>query len=112
MSLTDQEVAQIQFQSISKTATGDLVSAVTGKKIRVLTYTIVSSAGTFTAAFASGTSPTNITGVMSLITGTPVTGGNGHTAPAFETASGEKLSVVITGTGQLSGHLSYVLVDG
>ena len=111
MAINDAEVGSIQFLSVSKTATGDLVSAVAGKKIRVLTYTLAASAA-FTAAFTSGTGPTNISGAMSIASSGNIRGGFGKDAPAFETASGEKLALTLSGTGTVAGHVTYVLVDG
>lgn len=110
MAINDQEVAAIKFLSISKTATGDLVSAVSDKKIRVLGYTLAASAA-FTAKFTSGTGPTDLTGAMSIAANGNIYGGGGSDCPACETAVGEKLALTLSGTGTVAGHLTYVLVD-
>ncbi len=107
MGLVDQEVAPIKFAVISKTATGDLVDAVTDKKIRVLGYALVCSAA-LTINFESGT--TDISGAMEVAANGGISYAGGKSAPAFETASGTKLAITISGTGNVRGHLSYVLI--
>ena len=103
----------MKFAKIDLAASGDVVSAVTGKKIRVLSYFLV-SAGSVTAKFQSGAS-TDLTGAMSLIVGVP--NACDHAPPVhgmptgyFETAPGEKLNLVLGGSVQVSGHLTYVEV--
>ena len=34
----------------------------------------------------------------------------GVTAPAFETGTGEKLTLTLSGSGTVAGHVAYVLV--
>lgn len=108
MAINDNELGAIKFASISQTSTGDLIAAVTGKKIRVLGYTISSSANV-TLQFTS--SSTAISGVMDLGTRGNIYGGGSADAPALQTAVGEKLALTQTGAGTVSGHLSYVLID-
>lgn len=95
---------------IDLAASGDVVSAVAGKKIRVTSLHMASSA-TLTAKFQSGAA-TDLEGARTMVAGVP------HTlpfAPAlpgelrgyFETAAGEKLNLVLVGAGQVSGHLTY-----
>lgn len=103
----DGDASPIKFAVISKTATGDLVAAVTGKKIRVLGYQLTASAA-FTANFESGT--TDITGVMNIPANGALSYAGGREAPAFETAAGAKLALTLGGTGQVSGFLSYIEV--
>lgn len=97
----------VKFASISTASSGytSLVSAVTGKKIRVLSYAIVATAAV-TAGFASAS--TAITGAMSLA----ANGGVSAQAPQglFETASNTALRLNLGGAVQVSGHLSYVEV--
>jgi hypothetical protein len=97
----------IKFATVSLTATGDLVSAVTGKKIRVLGYLLVCSAA-LTVNFESGT--TDITGAFEIAANGGISYAGGLAAPAFETAAGSKLALTISGTGNVRGHLAYVLI--
>lgn len=96
---------------VSAASSGDntLLAAVTGHKIRVHSYTLV-AAGAVTAAFESAASGTARTGDMSLITGTPLVvpfQREGH----FETVAGELLNLELGGAVQVSGHLTYSLVQ-
>lgn len=89
---------------IDLAASGDLVALQTSKRIRVLSYVLV-SAGTVTAKFQSGGS-TDLTGAMSLVAASGISSGynpQGH----FETAVGAKLNLVLSGSVQVSGHLTY-----
>lgn len=97
----------VKFVPISGTGSADLVALVTGKKIRVLSYTIVLNADS-TVKFQSGGS-TDLTGAMPhgakggvSVAFSPV----GH----FETASGEKLNLVLGTSVAWGGHLAYVEV--
>lgn len=92
--------------AITKAATGDLVAAVTGKSIVVLNYLIV-AAGAVSVNFESGT--TDISGVMSMITGTPLAASDSEFG-VLATAAGEKLAITLSGAVQVSGHLTYVVV--
>ncbi len=84
-----------------------LVSGVAGKKIRVVSYELVASAGT-TVLFESGTT-TALSGTMSLAANGTIDFAGSADAPGFETIAGENL-VVTTGTGAIEGHLCYVEV--
>lgn len=91
---------------------GTVVAAITGKKIRVLSYTIV-AAGAVTAIWKSGT--TALSGAMSMITGVPIhssvqPNSLGDYVPVLQTAAGEALVVTLSSGVQVSGHLTYVLV--
>lgn len=97
---------------ISAASSGDntLLSAVTGHKIRVLSYTLV-AAGAVTVAFESAAGGTALTGDMSLIAGVPLVvpfEREGH----FETVVSELLNLELGGAVQVSGHLTYCLVQG
>jgi hypothetical protein len=98
---------------IDLTASGDLVAApagsTVGQKIRVTSYVLVASAA-FTAQWTSGTGPTSRSGVMSLIAGTPLNVQGSLDAPVLETASNEKLTLALVGTGKVAGHLTYEIV--
>lgn len=100
----------MRFAKIDLNASGDLVAAVTGFKIRVTSYKMV-AAGAVTAKFQSGAT-TDLSGAMSLITGNEVghdlgSDRHGEFVGYFETAVGEKLNLVLGGAVQVSGHLTY-----
>lgn len=86
-----------------------VVAAVSGKRIRVLSYFLV-AVGAVTVRFESTSGGDALTGLMSLgATGVLAPGFNplGH----FETVAGELLNLELGGTVQVSGALTYVLVD-
>ena len=96
-----------KFAKVDLAASGDLVAAVTGKKIRVVGLCLV-AAGSVTAKFQTGAA-TDLTGAISLVAGTPLQPGfdpTGH----LETASGGKLNLVLGGAVQVSGWLKYLEV--
>lgn len=84
-----------------------LVAAVSGKRIRVLSYAIVANAAV-NVKFQSAS--TDLTGLLYLAA-------NGGAAVAFEgmgcfqTAVGEALNINLSGAVAVGGHLTYVLVD-
>lgn len=93
-----------KFAVISASASGDtpIVAAVTGKKIRVLSY-MVSKSDAVNMKFRSGT--TDITGLLyngAAPSFSPV----GH----FETAAGAALNINLSGAVAVGGHLVYVEV--
>lgn len=97
-----------KYAVINAASSGDnvLVSGVPGRKIRVLSYTLVAS-GFVDARFDSGSAP--ITGAMPL----PTNGGVscamspfGH----FETAAGQPLELNLSAAVGVRGHLVYIEV--
>lgn len=97
-----------KFAVISASASGDntVVSAVTGKKIRVLHYSLVCAAAV-TLTWKSGT--TAISGGMAFGTN------NGISTPyspqgLFETASGQALVLSLSTDASVGGHLTYIEV--
>lgn len=99
---------EIKYAVIDHATSGDntLVAAVTGKKIRVLSYTLVAAAAV-TVRFESGASGTALTGQMSLAA-------NGGVSCAFnpggwfETAAGQLLNLELSAAQSVDGHLSYI----
>lgn len=88
---------------------GTVVAAVSGKRIRVLSFFLVAVTAV-TVRFESTSGGDALTGVMSLgATGVLTPGFNplGH----FETVAGELLNMELGGTVQVSGALTYVLID-
>lgn len=98
----------VKRAAVSLAASGDLVAAVTGKQILVISYLIV-AAGAVTAKFQSGAT-TDLTGAMTMATGSVNTPGNATVGGCFVTAVGEKLNLVLGGAVQVSGWLTYVEV--
>lgn len=99
-----------KFAKIDAATSGNntLVSAVSGKKIRVHAYTLV-SAGTVTARFESDADGTALTGQMTLAVNTVVSvpfSPVGH----FETVAGKLLNLELSGTISVDGHLVYTEV--
>lgn len=109
MSKGHEKVSDVKFALISGAASDNtLVPAVSGKKIRVLSYALI-AASAVNVTFESGTTVA-LTGAMPF-------GGNGGIAPSpgpfghFETATGALLNLKLSDTIQVSGHLSYHLVE-
>lgn len=92
-----------QSAAISVTVgTTSLVAAVTGKRIRVLSYAVVcTDAGT--VKFSDGT---NLTGAMSFAASGGISCAPGDD-PYFSTAAGNALSIVTSGA--VEGHFSYII---
>lgn len=86
-----------------------IVAAVAGRKIRVLSFFLV-SAGTVLARFESDADGTALTGQMTLAVNDVVEAGYnplGH----FETVAGELLNLELSAAVSVDGALTYVLVD-
>lgn len=86
-----------------------IVAAVTGKKIRVLSYVIVAAAAV-AVTWKSGS--TARSGAMSFAANSGIV--VSPAAPSggswFETAAGEALVLTLSGAQQVSGHLTYQVV--
>lgn len=94
----------IKRAKVDLAASGDLIAAVSGKKIRVLALAVKFATST-TLKLQSGGS-TDLTGAM---TGTDFAWG-WNPAGWVQTASGEKLNAVMGSSVQLSGTIVYVEV--
>lgn len=95
-------IGPLKFGVISQGAgTTAIVAAITGVKIRLVSYTLVCT-GAATALFESGT--TNLTGTMSFA----ANGGVTAYCPdgLFEAAAGEALNLT-TATSAVEGHFTY-----
>lgn len=104
---TLQRYPNVKYAVIDAATSGDntIVAAVTGKKIRVLSYVLV-SAGTVTARFESGAGGTALTGQMTMAVNT------NHVAPFspvghFQTAEGALLNLELSGAVSVDGYLVY-----
>jgi hypothetical protein len=97
------------FAAIAVSASGDnaVVSAVAGKKIRVVKYTL-SAAGSVVVKFRSGSSA-DLTGPFALATFGGL-GGSYCPLGLFETAAGESLVINLSGAVSVAGHLTYIEV--
>lgn len=102
---------QVKHAVISASSSGDntLVAAVTGKKLRVLSYSFVVT-GAVTVRFESAAGGTALTGQMPFAAAgdcwSPGYDPHGH----FETVAGELLNLELSGAVAVNGHLSYVEV--
>jgi len=87
-------------------ATGQttLVSAVSGKQISVMSYTIVIDAASTFQIFSSGTSNTAISGPMAIAANGGVSANDNDIM--FRTQPGESL-VVNNSAGNFAGHIAY-----
>jgi hypothetical protein len=104
----------MKFAVISSNAADTtIVSAVTGRRIRVLSYTMVANAAV-TATWKSGT--TAISGPMNLAAaGYGVAAAPGGTSldpiPHMQTAAGEALVLSLGANVAVGGHLTYDVVN-
>ncbi len=104
-------VSATRLSSIAVAASGDntIVAAVTGKKLRVLSLVLVSTAKQ-TVAFESGAGGTALTGDMELAANAALVlpfNPEGW----FETAASALLNLELPGTDAVAGCLSYVEVE-
>lgn len=100
--------ARVKFAVIDDASSGDntLITAVTGKKIRVLSYVIV-TADAVNVRFESGAGGTALTGVMTFAANSGAAM-NCFPAGCFETAAGALLNLELSGAVSVDGHLTYV----
>jgi len=94
---------------ISTATTAAIVSAVPGRTIRVMQYTLIAN-DEVVVTWKSGT--TAITGPITLIKGTPLvaltgTDGYGSSIPLLESSLSEALNLTLNGAVQVSGHITY-----
>lgn len=83
----------------------DIVVADTTRKIKVIGYVLVATAGT-TVQWKRGT--TAVTGAMALAANGGVSAPLNSETAWFETAVNEKLAMTL-GAGAVAGHVTYVL---
>ena len=100
-----------QFALISAAGSGNntVVAAVAAKRIRVIGLCMVAAAAVV-ARFESDADGTALTGAMSMIVGVPIEAYN--PAGLFETdVANELLNLELGGAVQVSGFLTYLLID-
>lgn len=94
--------AKVDMSTATTTA---IVAATTGKKIKVVSYTLVGGGAT-NVTWKSAT--TALTGAIPLIASTVVAvGGQQDGGHVLETAAGEALNLTNSAAVQVSGHVSY-----
>ena len=104
---------QVKFAEIDSAGneTFDVVAAVTGKRIRVMSY-VLSAAGAQIVKFQSKGAGAAVelsgTGIHTIAAVNNTFAAAHNPAGWFETVSGEKLQVVSSAANALGGHLSYV----
>ena len=93
--------------NISGVGSNEIVAAVTGRTIRVLSYAIVSD-GSVTVEWRSATTP--LSGAMSLAANGNVgsSAGSGSITGVLSTNVGEALNVFLGGAVGVRGHLTYI----
>lgn len=94
---------QIQSAFIATTSGADVVSGVAGKKLRVLNLAITATAGC-TVQFQSGGSTALTPAFPIQASGSLVLS---HPLGLFDTASGEKLNTVVSGSGGYQVMVTY-----
>ena len=113
MSVVTFSTSDIKRAVIDHATSGDntLVSAVIGKRIRVVSLFLV-AAGTVNVRFESGASGTALTGQMNLIANTGFVLSMGfNEAGWFETSKSELLNLELSAAISVDGVLSYIEVD-
>ena len=101
---------ETKYAVVNIAGSGDntVISAVTGKKIRVLHYSLVCGAAV-NVRFESGAGGTALTGVMEFAANSGISvpfSPVGH----FETTSGALLNIELSGAVNVDGHITYVEV--
>lgn len=105
------QLNNIKHAAIDAATSGDntLVSAVTGKKIRVLSLWLVAT-GAVTVRFESGAGGTALSGQASLAANGGIVLGFNE-GGWFETAAGSLLNLELSGAVSVDGSLSYIEAD-
>jgi len=105
----------MKYAAISASSSGSntVVAAVTGKRIRVLSYVMV-AAGDVTATWQSASN--NISGGMALAANGGAAPSAGQATPGgligqFETNQGEALNLNLSAAVSVAGHLTYIVTD-
>lgn len=103
----------VKYAVIDDASSGNntVIAAVTGKRIRVLSYTLVPTADVV-ARWESGAGGTALTGQMNLLAEDGVVSqgvsANCGSHGCFETAAGALLNLELSGAVSVDGHLTYI----
>ena len=109
----ENQPAAVKFAVIDDASSGNntVIAAVTDKKIRVLSYTLVPAADV-TIRWESGAGGTALTGQMVLWAedGVVSQGISANCGPfgCFETAAGALLNLELSGAVSVDGHITYI----
>jgi hypothetical protein len=106
-------LGNIKYAVIDGAGAGNntVVSAATGKKIRVLSYVLVNGhTSTQTVRFESGADGTALSGQM-IIGANGILSAGFNEGGWFETAAGSLLNLELAGATTVDGHLSYIEAD-
>lgn len=87
--------------------THTVVSGVASRKIRVVAYHLVSG-GTNTVKFADGT-PADLSAAMPVVANGQLQSAGSANTPLLQAASGEDLTIVLSGAQSLNGYVTYTL---
>lgn len=107
------EIATVKYAVIDEASSGDntVVAAVTGRKIRVLSYVLIPT-GDVVVRFESGAGGTALTGQINLLEedGLVTSSVNINCSPhgCFETAAGALLNLELSAAVSVDGHLTYI----
>lgn len=103
------ETVTPKFAVISESSSGsqEIVAAVANKRIRVLSYVIISN-GTLNVKWQSGSN--DISGLLYLVSNTGASSGY-HPKGHFQTSQGEALNLNLSGSVAIGGHISYIEVN-
>ncbi len=103
-----QQQADVLFAAYSETtaARNEIVTAVSGKKIRVLSYTLNAAGGENDVTWETAT--TAISGAAEIANNATMT--THYDGGLFETVAGEALNVTQSTATLVAGHLTYVLI--
>jgi len=100
------EVRDVKCAAVELSASGNVVAAVSGKRIVVLGY-VLTLDGAATVQWQTSTGPTDLSGPMKVAAGSVIVAPvNGH--GWFKTAAGDALRLAVTGTVNVGGHVLYV----
>lgn len=108
MAVTGSTAVKHVVVSIASATTTEIVAAVAGKVIRVLSYTLSPLTPT-TWKWQSSTGTVALSGTF-VVVGVAYSAHGSRDLPLLETAAGDALQIVTTGaTVSLQGHISYTV---
>ena len=102
------EITPVYTAVVAENAIADneVVAAVAGKQIKVLSIVLIASGGANTCTWKSATNA--LSGAMDFAADGGYSLGNGET-PVLVTNNGEALNLALTAATLVAGHVSYVL---
>jgi hypothetical protein len=105
--VSDKVSSDVKYAAIDASSSGDneIVAAVTGVKIRVVSMLIMSG-GDVNATFQSGAGGSGLSGALPLTTNSGASC-NHNPVGWFETNESESLNLSLSGAIQVSGFLAY-----